>query len=199
MRSTRPSNCSTAVALLSVTAGPPVWKANSVAPVRGGSSDSHVTERVISQLLTEMDGLESLHNVVIIAATNRPDMIDPALLRPGRFDRMVSVGVPDLAARKDILKVHTRHKPLDKGVDLNTLAEKMDGYTGADISAVVNEAVMMAIREVVAEGAELTKERIGEMTLMKRHFDSALDHYRPRAKSDVSKFNKLVKDFEYVR
>ncbi|QLH74863.1 MAG: CDC48 family AAA ATPase [Methanomassiliicoccales archaeon] len=172
---------------------------DSIAPVRGGSSDSHVTERVISQLLTEMDGLESLHNVVIIAATNRPDMIDPALLRPGRFDRLVSVGVPDLAARKDILRVHTRKRPLDPGVDLNELAEKMDGYTGADIAAVVNEAVMMAIREFVAEGGELTKERVGEMRLMKKHFDSALGHYKPRTRSEVSEFNKLIKDFEYVR
>ncbi|MFA5312262.1 MAG: CDC48 family AAA ATPase [Methanomassiliicoccales archaeon] len=172
---------------------------DSIAPVRGTGSDSHVTERVISQLLTEMDGLESLNNVVIIAATNRPDMIDPALLRPGRFDKIVSVGVPDLATRKAILEVHTKHKPLDEGVDLKEMAEKTDGYTGADLSAVVNDAVMMAIREIVAEGGEVSKERAGGMKLAQRHFDAALAGYKPRSKAEVSKYEDLVKDFEYVR
>ncbi len=90
---------------------------DAVAPTRGGEADSHVTERVISQMLTEMDGLESLHNVIIIAATNRPDMLDPALLRPGRFDRLVKITAPDLEARKQILKVHMKGKPLAADVD----------------------------------------------------------------------------------
>jgi transitional endoplasmic reticulum ATPase len=172
---------------------------DSIAPIRGTGSDSHVTERVISQLLTEMDGLESLNNVVVIAATNRPDMIDPALLRPGRFDKMVSVGVPDLATRKAILGVHTKRKPMDDDVDLNEMAEKTDGYTGADLAAIVNDAVMMAIREVVAEGGEVSKERTGEMKLGKRHFDAALAAYKPRFKAEVSKYEDLLKDFQYVR
>src|SRR5512136_1442159 len=111
---------------------------DSIAPVRGISSDSGVTERAISQILTERDGLESLHNVVVIAATNRPDIIDPALLRPGRFDRLIEINLPDLEARKEILKIHTKGKPLDKDVDLDKLAIEMDKFTGADIAAVCN-------------------------------------------------------------
>ncbi|MCE5295677.1 MAG: CDC48 family AAA ATPase [Euryarchaeota archaeon] len=172
---------------------------DSIAPIRGTGSDSHVTERVISQLLTEMDGLESLNNVVVIAATNRPDMIDPALLRPGRFDKMVSVGVPDLVTRKAIFEVHTKRKPMDDDVDLKDMAERTDGYTGADLAAIVNDAVMMAIREVVAEGTDVSKERTGAMKLGKRHFDAALAAYKPRFKAEVSKYEDLVKDFEYVR
>ena len=95
---------------------------DAIAPVRGTSSDSGVTERVISQILTEMDGLESLHNVVVIAATNRPDIMDPALMRPGRFDRLVYVPPPGLEARKEILRIHTKGKPLDDDVDLDKLA-----------------------------------------------------------------------------
>jgi len=172
---------------------------DSIAPVRGGSSDSHVTERVISQLLTEMDGLESLHNVVIIAATNRPDMIDPALLRPGRFDKLVSVGLPDLETRKAILKVHMKSKPLADDIDIDDLAEKTDEYTGADLAAVVNDAVMMAIREVVAEGADLSSDKVSAMKLTKRHFEAALTAYKPRSKAEVSKYQSAMKDFEYVR
>src|SRR5881296_3563608 len=104
---------------------------DSVAPVRGGSvGDSHVTERVISQFLTEMDGLEELRNVVIIAATNRPDIIDSALLRPGRFDRLLFVPPPDLEARKQIFKIHTRKTPLADDVNLDEIARRTDGYTG---------------------------------------------------------------------
>jgi transitional endoplasmic reticulum ATPase len=172
---------------------------DSIAPVRGGGSDSHVTERVISQLLTEMDGLESLHNVVIIAATNRPDIVDPALLRPGRFDRMVSVGVPDLEARKDILRVHTRKKPLAKDVSLDEIAAKSDGYTGADLFAVVNEAVMLAIREAVAKNENITAERMKELVITRKQFELALAKYLPRSMAEAKKFAKLVKDFEYVR
>jgi transitional endoplasmic reticulum ATPase len=172
---------------------------DSVAPVRGGGGDSHVTERVISQLLTEMDGLESLHNVVVIAATNRPDMIDPALLRPGRFDRLVSVGIPDLETRKGILRVHTRKKPLSDDINLDEIAQRTDGYTGADLSAIVNEAAMMAIREAVASGENVTPEMMKGIKLTKKHFDAAQAYYRPRSKNEIKKFEKLVKDFEYVR
>jgi transitional endoplasmic reticulum ATPase len=172
---------------------------DSIAPVRGYGGDSHVTERVISQLLTEMDGLESLHNVVVIAATNRPDMIDPALLRPGRFDRLVAVGIPDLETRKGILRVHTKKKPLADDIDLDEIAHRTDGYTGADLAAIVNEAAMMAIREAVASGENVTPEMMKGMKLTKKHFDAAQVYYRPRSKNEIKKFEKLVKDFEYVR
>src|SRR5467141_282589 len=106
---------------------------DAITPVRGGSSDSQVTERVISQILTEMDGLEELHNVTVIAATNRMDLVDTALLRPGRFDRHIYIAPPDLATRKAILEIHTRKKPIAKDVDLDDIARRTDKYTGAKL------------------------------------------------------------------
>src|SRR5918996_53988 len=122
---------------------------DAIAPRRGADfGDSHVTERLISQLLTELDGLEVLTNVIVIAATNRPDIIDTALLRPGRFDRLLYVPSPDKEARKEILKIHTKKKPLDSDVvNLDKLVELTEGYTGADIAAMVNAAAMSAIKE----------------------------------------------------
>ncbi len=172
---------------------------DSIAPTRGGDFDSHVTERVISQLLTELDGLESLHNVVVIAATNRPDMIDPALLRPGRFDRLVNVPTPDIEGRKKILAIHTSKKPLAKDVDIDELAKRTQGYTGADLAAMANEAVMLAMRQIVARGGEVNSESLkGEKVSMK-HFLDALDKVRPISRTELSKYEKIVKDFEYVR
>jgi len=132
---------------------------DAITPTRGTSSDSHVTERVISQILTELDGLEELRDVTVIAATNRPDIIDPALLRPGRFDRRIYVKLPDREARKEIFRIHTRKKPLAKDVDLDKLAGKTEGYTGSDIAAVCNEAVMLAIREHINKGGPPSPER----------------------------------------
>lgn len=124
---------------------------DSVAPHRssGGAGDSHVTERIVSQLLTEMDGLEDLKGVVVIGATNRPDIVDEALVRPGRFDRLLEISLPDTDARKEILKIHTLKKPLDKTVSLDKLVELTEGYSGADIAALVNAAAMSAIKEYV--------------------------------------------------
>ena len=172
---------------------------DSIAPTRGGDGDSHVTERVISQLLTEMDGLESLHNVVVIAATNRPDMLDPALLRPGRFDRLVKIGAPDLEARKQILKVHAKNKPLAADVDLDDLARRTDGYTGADLAAMVNEATMLAIRRLVSKNKELKPEAFKKEKIGMQSFNEALAKVKPVARTDLSKYEKIVKDFEYVR
>lgn len=122
---------------------------DSVAPRRSGgdSGDANVTQRIVSQLLTEMDGLEDLRGVVVIGATNRPDIIDEALLRPGRFDRILAIPVPDTNARKEILNIHARKKPLDASVNLDKLVELTEGYTGADLAAVVNTAAMSAIKE----------------------------------------------------
>ncbi|MEM2944004.1 MAG: CDC48 family AAA ATPase [Methanomassiliicoccales archaeon] len=172
---------------------------DSIAPVRGSGFDSHVTERVISQLLTEMDGLESLHNVVVIAATNRPDIIDPALLRPGRFDRLVHVPAPTLEGRRKILEVHVKKKPLAEDVDLDELARRTEGYTGADLAALVNEAVMLAMREIVAKGAELNSETLKNEKVQMRHFIEALNKVRPISRSELVKYQKIAKDFEYVR
>lgn len=113
----------------------------------GSEADSGVTQRVVNQLLTEIDGLEELQDVVVIAATNRPDILDPALLRPGRFDRHVKVEDPDKEARLAIFKVHTKDMPLAEDVDLEKLAEKTEGYVGADIEAICREAAMLTLRE----------------------------------------------------
>ena len=119
---------------------------DALVPSRGSSADSRVTERVISQLLTEIDGLISLQNVVVLAATNRPDIIDPAVLRPGRFDRRVYVPPPDEQARLKILRIKTETMPLDENVNLEILARRMNGYSGADIDSVVREAGLNALR-----------------------------------------------------
>ena len=119
---------------------------DALVPSRGSAADSRVTERVISQLLTEIDGLISLQNVVVLAATNRPDIIDPAVLRPGRFDRRVYVPPPDMEARLRILEIKTKDMPLDESVSLDALARRMDGYSGADIDSVVREAGLYALR-----------------------------------------------------
>ncbi len=121
---------------------------DSLVPRRGmGYADSGVTERVISQLLTEMDGIMTLEDVVIIAASNRPDIVDPAVLRPGRFDRLIYVPEPDEKARMEIFKIHSKDMPLAKEVDLAELASKTKSYSGADIDAVCREAAMNALRQ----------------------------------------------------
>jgi transitional endoplasmic reticulum ATPase len=153
---------------------------DSIAPSRGGaSSDSHVTERVISQILTELDGLESLNSVMVIAATNRPDIIDPALLRPGRFDRLIEIGLPDELARQQILKIHMAKKPLAEDVKVEELAKSTVKYSGADLGAVVNEAVMLAIREYVLSGACKMDDKTCDYKIEKKHFDEALKIVQP--------------------
>ena len=162
---------------------------DSIAPARGGStSDSHVTERVISQILTELDGLESLNSVIVIAATNRPDIIDPALLRPGRFDRLIEIGLPDEKARQEILKIHMAKKPLAEDINLEELAKKTDRYSGADLAAIVNEAVMLAIRECVLGGKAKEEEQVCAYKIEKKHFDEAMKTVQPTASgSDIYK------------
>ncbi|NHW45025.1 MAG: AAA family ATPase, partial [Candidatus Verstraetearchaeota archaeon] len=150
---------------------------DAIAPIRGlGFGDSVVTERVITQLLTEMDGIQSLENVVVLASTNRPDMLDPALLRPGRFDRLIYVPPPDYEARLEIFKVHTRNMPLAEDVDLQQLARMTEGYSGSDIEAVCREAGMLALRE------NINAERV-EM----RHFVEALKRVYPSITEDMVK------------
>jgi len=113
----------------------------------GGSTDSGVTQRVVNQLLTEIDGMEELQDVAVIAATNRADILDPALVRPGRFDRHVKIEEPDEKGRLEIFKVHTAKMPLADDVDLQRLAKNTEGYVGSDIEAVSREAVMLALRD----------------------------------------------------
>lgn len=120
---------------------------DSIAPRRGQYGDSGVTERIVNQLLTSLDGIEVLQGVVVLAATNRPDIIDPGLLRAGRFDKMIYIPAPDTSSRKKILEVHTKQMPLSKDVSLESLAEKTEGYVGADLENLCREAGMMAYRD----------------------------------------------------
>uniref|UniRef100_UPI0025BF63F1 ATP-binding protein n=1 Tax=Halovivax sp. TaxID=1935978 RepID=UPI0025BF63F1 len=150
---------------------------DSIATERGQrTGDSGVSERMVSQLLTELDGLEELEDVVVIATTNRPDLIDPALLRPGRLDRHVHVPVPDEEARKKIFEVHTRNKPLADGVDLDWLASETEGYVGADVEAVCREASMAATREFInsVDPAEMD-DAVGNVRISREHFEEALE------------------------
>lgn len=148
---------------------------DAIAPRRGLNYGSHVTETVVNQILTELDGIERLEDVIIVGATNRPDIMDPSLLRPGRFDRLVLVPLPDKEAREEILKVHTKGMPL-KGVSVEELARKSEGYSGADLEALCREAAMTAIREDTD-----SKHVEG------RHFDKAFQEVKPSVTEDEAK------------
>ncbi len=150
---------------------------DAIAQMRGFDEGSRAVERVLNQLLTEMDGLEELQGVIVIGATNRPDILDPALLRPGRFDRLVYVRPPDKKSRLAIFKIHTRDMPLADDVDLEELAEMTEGYVGADIEAICREAVMLALRENInAEKVEM------------RHFLEALKKIKPSVNEAMLSF-----------
>lgn len=127
-------------------------------PKRGGGDSSHVTESVVSQILTEIDGLEELHGVLVIGATNRLDIVDSALLRPGRFDRIIEVPKPDAAGRKHIFEIHTRRKPLAEDVNIDKLVEATDGYTGAEIAAVCSRAAISALKRHVSGEVQSYKD-----------------------------------------
>jgi transitional endoplasmic reticulum ATPase len=150
---------------------------DSIAPRRGlgGGDDNHVTERVVNQLLTEMDGLQDLNDIVIIGATNRPDILDTALLRPGRFDRIILAPVPDVKTRKEIFRVHTKGMPLDKEINLDLLVEQTEGYVGADIESICREAAIFALREDMKA-----------KTVKLKHFEKAMQKVRPSAPKDVA-------------
>jgi len=155
---------------------------DSLTPRRGMSSDSNVTERVVNQLLTEIDGLEAMHDIVIIGATNRPDMLDTALLRPGRFDRIILTPVPDLPSRLEIFKVHTKDMPL-KDVDIEELAAKTEGYVGADIEAIGREAAILALRE-----------NISAKWVTMQHFEDALKKVPASVTKDVEKMYEDLRE-----
>ena len=150
---------------------------DALTPVRGaGGGDSHVTERIISQLLTELDGIEELKGVVVLAATNRSDIIDPALLRAGRFDIQLELPAPDEKARRDILGIHTRGKPLASDVDLNRLAVATDGVVGSDIEGICRRASMLAIREFVSghPSSSVSPEDVVTFKVAAKHFEQAI-------------------------
>ncbi len=145
---------------------------------RGEGSD--VMNRVVNQLLSSMDGVEALEGVIVIAATNRPEMIDPALLRSGRFERVLHVPPPDEASIKEILKIHTAEMPLGK-FDLSSFANTLNGYTGADIEAVCREAALIAMRA-------------GRKSISSKHFDEAVNRVRPTVTPDMMQYYEKLQD-----
>ncbi len=162
---------------------------DAIAPRRGGSEgDGHVTERVISQMLTELDGLEDLKGVVVIGATNRPDIIDEALLRPGRFDRILEVPPPDKEGRKQIFQIHARKKPLESDVSLDKLVVMTQGLTGADIAAVVNAAAMNAIKEHVNQKGDR------KLRISMKHFEYALNKIKKKLYNRIVDSSKLNRE-----
>jgi len=154
---------------------------DSIAPRRGSYSGSHVTESVVNQILTSIDGFESMEGVVVIGATNRPDILDPGLLRPGRFDRLLLLPAPDKKSRIEIFKIHTKGMPLTKDVSLVELADKCEGFSGADINGVCREAAMLALR-----GDIKAKE------INKKHFEKAMSGFRASITDDIIKYYKKV-------
>ena len=150
---------------------------------RRGTDQNKVTERVLNQLLSEMDGIEDLKDVLVVAATNRPDMLDTALLRPGRFDKILLVNAPSEEGRLNILKIHTKNMPLQKGVKLSDLAKETEGFTGADLEALSREAAMVALREDL-ESNEVRK----------KHFESAIKKVKPSVTSQSIEIYKKIEE-----
>ena len=152
---------------------------DALAGPRGSSDEAGcgVSDRVLTQLLTELDGVEVLKDVIMVAATNRPDMIDSALMRPGRIDRVLYVPLPDLNTRKEILKIHLSRTPTGEDVNLDDLAVKTEKLSGAEISAVCREAALAALKE------DITAE-----VVMRTHFSQALEAVKPRITEDSMKF-----------
>ena len=158
---------------------------DALASKRGIEIGNKVTERVLNQLLAEMDGIENLHDVVVIGATNRPDMLDPALLRPGRFDRIIFTDAPNAWERLEIFKVHTKNMPLAKDVNLKLLAQKKSGYSGADIEAICREAGMLALRE-----------NIKAKEVKKKHFEEAMKKFGPSITEEtIRRYKEIEKKY----
>jgi transitional endoplasmic reticulum ATPase len=177
---------------------------DALVPRRGLEVGTRVTENVVSQILTQMSGVEEMHNVVIIGATNRPDILDPALLRPGRFDRQVLVPAPDIKARLEVFRIHTKRMPL-KGVDIESLARRTEGYSGADIESLCREAGINAIREIMvrtppkeqAKGKDKKEAPKIEYAVTKKHFDDAMKQVKPSITQDMLRFyEKIIEDFK---
>ncbi len=171
---------------------------DAIAPIRGrDSGDSNVTERMISQLLTELDGLEVLKNVVVIAASNRPDIVDPALLRSGRFDRHIYVPPPDHDSRLQIIKIHTKNIPMGEDVNIERLADITENYTGADIASFISAAVMAAIRQHVFkyEDPLEAEKHVKELTVNMKQIEDAMKNTRPLSKQETEWYKRIEEKF----
>ena len=174
---------------------------DSIAPIRGAGGETAVTERVVSQLLTELDGMENMHGVVVLAATNRPDMIDPALLRPGRFDKIIQIPLPDKESRKMILKINAEKIPIvsdpndPQRVDIDKIAELTDGLSGADTAAIANTAVSLVIHEFLdthPDVKDIEKSSADAKVTMK-HFEAAVKKVREQKNLKIGE--KLVASY----
>jgi transitional endoplasmic reticulum ATPase len=154
---------------------------DSIAPIRGLDGSGHTsTERMVSQLLTEMDGIDEMHGVVVLAATNRADMIDPALLRPGRYDKIIYVPNPDIKTREKILELNVQGKPIGNDLNLKRIAELTDGFSGADVAAVVNTAISLVLHEYINKdpNPEEASKHTMEAYVTMRHFEDAVRKVR---------------------
>ncbi len=168
---------------------------DSIAPIRGAGGETAVTERVVSQLLTELDGMENMHGVVVLAATNRADMIDPALLRPGRFDKIIQIPLPDKESRKNIIKINAKKIPAGEDVDFDKLSEITDGMSGADVASIANTAVSLIIHEFLdthPDVKDVEKSSTDAKVTMK-HFEEAVK--KVREQKDLKMGEKLVASY----
>ncbi|MGI9565470.1 MAG: CDC48 family AAA ATPase [Nitrosopumilus sp.] len=174
---------------------------DSIAPIRGAGGETAVTERVVSQLLTELDGMENMHGVVVLAATNRADMIDPALLRPGRFDKIIQIPLPDKESRKSILKINAEKIPTvedendSQRVDFDKLAEVTDGLSGADTASIANTAVSLVIHEFLDSHPDVkdVEQKSIEAKVTMKHFEEAVK--KVREQKDLKMGEKLVASY----
>jgi transitional endoplasmic reticulum ATPase len=185
---------------------------DSIAPIRGAGGETAVTERVVSQLLTELDGMENMHGVVVLAATNRADMIDPALLRPGRFDKIISIPLPDKDGRKMVIEIHSKDIPLadqngpDK-IDFEKLAELTDGLSSADVASIANTAVSLVVHEHLDNAApdknlsddetkkvvDAIEKKAADAKVTMKHFEEAVR--KVREQKDLKMNDKLVASY----
>ncbi|MBK7385717.1 MAG: CDC48 family AAA ATPase [Methanothrix sp.] len=169
---------------------------DSIVPARGSGSDSHVTERVVSQFLTEMDGLLELKEVVVLAATNRPDLMDSSLLRPGRFDRLVYIPMPDKEARQKILEIHLSNMAAH-GVSAQWLARITEDFSGADLEMLCREAGMLALREHIRPGMRREELIIDKILVTEKHFQEAREYIRPHLSKDMLQgYTRMIREFQ---
>ena len=174
---------------------------DSIAPIRGAGGETAVTERVVSQLLTELDGMENMRGVVVLAATNRADMIDPALLRPGRFDKIIQIPMPDKESRKKIIEINAKDVPAitepndPERVDFDKLAEMTDGLSGADVAAIANTAVSLVIHHYLDKSPEAkeVEKKVSEAKITMSHFEEAVKKVRDQ--KDLKLGQKVVASY----
>jgi transitional endoplasmic reticulum ATPase len=170
---------------------------DSVVPARGSGSESHVTERMVSQFLTELDGLEELKDVVVVAATNRPDLVDRSLLRPGRFDRLIYIPMPDRNSRKKIIDIQLSRMAVSNELSSEWLSDITENYSGADLEMLCREAGMLALREHIRPDMSREELILDEITVTKSHFENAIQRIKPHLSVDMLEdYTQMIRDFE---